>query len=94
MQATILKPPITRTITTITLLLLFPILTVQFTFMAASISLADSQVGATTTYTVTLFRMYDDLLGQTPWQTTPLAANATMTLTFPQEYTPSMIVNS
>lgn len=67
-------------------LLLLSSLASPFTYTAVSVSVDNSHVGATATYTFSLLRMYDDLLNTTPWASTPLATNATATVVFPGQY--------
>lgn len=56
---------------------------VGFTFMYPSLSLDDSHVGFSATYTVTLTRIYDGYLSPTNWMNEPVPSNANATVIFP-----------
>jgi hypothetical protein len=53
-----------------------------------------NQVGTLTTYYIYLDRQYDDSLSTTAWSTTPVSSNATTIITFPAEYTASLIASA
>ena len=59
--------------------------------MAAQISLDNTEISSSSTYTFLLYRMYDDGLAQTPWASSPVPSDANATIKFPQQYSNILI---
>jgi hypothetical protein len=63
----------------------------SFTFSAATVTVDNLQINAIATYTISLMRSYDDSLNPTDWNLTTVPSTATVTVTFPSQFTSAQL---